>query len=127
MNTTSAERIGARLRRRLGVALVVGPLAGLAIGGVIAAVAFGTWGRGAFMVLIGGAVAGTLLALLLGGYSSLESPDPGQEPSDTQRPIADRPALTREEGDDPLEEAPAGEGIGSPASGHDLGQGSRAT
>lgn len=82
------------------MALIAGPLAGLAIGAVIAAIVFGAWGRGAFMTLVGGAIAGTLLALLWGGYSSLESPDPGREPSDTQRPVADRPEPTREEHDD---------------------------
>lgn len=94
------SRIGNRLRARLGVAFIVGPLVGLAVGGVVAAIVFGGWGRGAFMTLVGGAIAGTLLALLWGGYSSLESPDPGREPSDTQRPVADRPELTREEHDD---------------------------
>jgi hypothetical protein len=102
MSDPASARVGKRLGSRLAVALVIGPLAGLAIGGVIAAIVFGTWGRGAFMTLIGGAVAGTLLALLWGGYSSLESPDPGREPSDTQRPVADRPELTREERDDPI-------------------------
>ncbi len=102
MSDPASARVGKRLGSRLAVALVVGPLAGLAVGGVIAALVFGTWGRGAFMTLIGGAVAGTLLALLWGGYSSLESPDPGREPSDTQRPVADRPELTREERDDAI-------------------------
>lgn len=102
MSDPASSRVGKRLGSRLAVALVAGPLAGLAIGGVIAAIVFGTWGRGAFMTLIGGAVAGTLLALLWGGYSSLESPDPGREPSDTQRPVADRPELTREERDDAI-------------------------
>lgn len=80
----------------------MGPLVGLAVGGVIASFAFDSWGAGAIMVLLAGAVAGTLLALLFGGYSSLESPDPGEEPSDTQHPIADRPELVREENDDSL-------------------------
>jgi hypothetical protein len=53
------------------------------------------------MVMVGTAIAGTMLALLWGGYSSLESPDPGREPSDTERPIADRSELVREESEEP--------------------------
>jgi hypothetical protein len=37
--------------------------------------------------------------MLMLGYSSLESPDPGREPSDTARPIADRREAVREEHD----------------------------
>lgn len=102
MSDPGARRIGSRLRGRLTVALFVGPLVGLAVAALVAAVAFESWGGGAIMVLLGGAVAGTLLALLLGGYSSLESPDPGREPSDTQRPVVDRPYLVREENDESL-------------------------
>lgn len=72
---------------------------GLATGGVIAAIAIGTWNRATTMVLVGTVVACSLLSLLWAGYSSLESPDPGLEPSDTQRPVADRQALVREESD----------------------------
>jgi hypothetical protein len=98
----ASRRIGTRLRRRLGAALLIGPLAGLAIGAVTAALAFESWGRGSIMVLVGAVIAGTILALLWGGYSSLESPDPGREPSDTRRPLADREDLVREESGDPL-------------------------
>jgi hypothetical protein len=93
----STQRLRSRLGRRLLIAAVLGPAIGLAAGGVIAAIAIGTWNRAAAMVLVGAVVASTLLSLLWAGYSSLESPDPGQEPSDTQRPIADRPAFVREE------------------------------
>jgi hypothetical protein len=85
------------MKRRLGVSLLIGPLVGLVIGAIIAAVAFESWGTGSVMVMVGTAIAGTMLALLWGGYSSLESPDPGREPSDTERPVADRPELVREE------------------------------
>ena len=99
----AARRVGSRLRSRFAIALIAGPIIGLAGGALIAVIAFDTWGRGSVMVLIGAAVAATLLALLWAGYSSLESPDPGREPSDTQHPIADRPQLTREENDDALD------------------------
>ena len=46
---------------------------------------------------LAGAIFGVGLAMLISGYSSLESPDPGKEPSDTQRPITDRPEPVREE------------------------------
>jgi len=105
MSDQASRRIGSRIRRRLGVSLLIGPLLGLAIGALIASLAFDTWGTGSIMVLIGTMIAGTMLALLWGGYSSLESPDPGQEPSDTERPIADRSELIREESRDPLDEA----------------------
>ncbi|MBC8090870.1 MAG: hypothetical protein H7Y15_02810 [Pseudonocardia sp.] len=107
MNERATRRIGSRLRRRLTIAVLAGPLIGLAIGAVVATVVFDAWGRGATMVVLGAVVASTLLALLWAGYSSLESPDPGHEPSDTERPIADRPELTREEKTDPVEARPS--------------------
>lgn len=100
MSDPSTGRIGARLRRRIVSAVIFGPLVGLAVGAAIA-FAFGSWGRASVMVLIAAVVAGTLLGLLVAGYSSLESPDPGREPSDTERPIADREGLVREESGGP--------------------------
>ena len=97
-----AQRLRSRLGRRLLAAVIIGPLTGLVVGGIIAAVAIGAWDRGAVMVLVGSVVACTMLSLLWAGYSSLESPDPGQEPSDTERPIADRRALVREESEGEL-------------------------
>ncbi len=101
MSDPSTRRIGDRLRRRIASALVVAPLVGLAIGAVISAVVFDSWGSGSVMVLLAAVVATTLLGLLWAGYSSLESPDPGREPSDTAHPIADREDLVREESGDP--------------------------
>jgi hypothetical protein len=46
-------------------------------------------------------VFGLGVGMLVAGYSSLESPDPGAEPSDTARPVADRPEVVREEHPDP--------------------------
>jgi len=101
MSDPSTRRISDRLHRRIASALVVAPLVGLAIGAVISAVVFDSWGSGSVMVLLAAVVATTLLGLLWAGYSSLESPDPGREPSDTARPIADREDLVREESIDP--------------------------
>ncbi|HEY5876152.1 MAG TPA: hypothetical protein VIT64_12665 [Ilumatobacteraceae bacterium] len=102
MSDQATRRIGDRLRRRIASAMVVAPLVGLAIGAVISAVVFDSWGRGSVMVLLAAVVASMLLGFLWAGYSSLESPDPGHEPSDTVRPIADREDLVREESGDPL-------------------------
>jgi hypothetical protein len=104
------------MKRRLGASLLIGPLVGLVIGAIIAAVAFDSWGTGSVMVMLGTAIAGTMLALLWGGYSSLESPDPGREPSDTERPIADRSDLVREESADPRD-ASSGQHSGNGRSG----------
>jgi hypothetical protein len=97
----ATERIASRARRRLGVAVVIGPLLGLAIGAIVGWAAYEGQGGGMTLAIVAGGVAGTILALLWAGYSSLESPDPGREPSDTRRPIADRRELTREESEDP--------------------------
>jgi hypothetical protein len=102
MSDSATRRIGDRLRRRIASALVVAPLVGLAIGAVISAVVFDSWGRGSVMVLLAAIVASMLLGLLWAGYSSLESPDPGHEPSDTERPLTDRGDLVREESGDPV-------------------------
>lgn len=46
---------------------------------------------------LGAAIAGLLVAGLWAGYSSLESPQPGAEPSEVDRPIKDRPEAARTE------------------------------
>ena len=51
---------------------------------------------------IAGAIFGVAVGMLVAGYSALELPDPGKEPSDTERPVIDRPEVTREEHDDGL-------------------------
>lgn len=108
MSDRRSDRISTRFGRRTIVALVLGPLAGLTIGGLVAAIVLDGWDAAAIGIVLGGLVACTLLALLWAGYSSLESPDPGREPSDTERPIADRRSMVREEDEDGREERPAG-------------------
>jgi hypothetical protein len=93
------ERIGSRLGSRLGIALLVGPVIGVVIGLAIGFVFFEPMGRGFTMTIVGTTIAATMLSLLWAGYSSLESPDPGNEPSDTERPLADRTDAVREERD----------------------------
>ena len=64
--------------------------------GALIGAAFG--GSGATVIAGGvGALFGLVVGLLAGGYGSLESPQPGREPSETERPVADRPQLTSEE------------------------------
>jgi hypothetical protein len=94
-----AARLRDRFRRRLLIASVVGPVVGLVAGILVGSTAFEVGGLGFWMVLIGCIIFATALSLLIAGYSSLESPDPGAEPSQVERPIADRPGATRPEGD----------------------------
>lgn len=91
------ERMGARLGNRLGIALLVGPVIGVVIGLAVGFAFFEPMGRGFTMTIVGTTIAVTMLSLLWAGYSSLESPDPGNEPSDTERPLADRTDAVREE------------------------------
>lgn len=100
------SRVGARLGRRLVIALVAGPLIGAIVGVIISALVLDGWGRAAAGVVIGSIIACTMLALLWSGYSSLESPDPGHEPSDTDPPLADGDELVRKEHGDPLADVP---------------------
>ena len=109
----AARRLGSRLRGHLAVALIAGPLVGLLIGLAVASIAFEPGSGGFTMAIVGAVVACTMLALLWAGYSSLESPDPGREPSDTVDPIADRPELVREEHDDAVDH-PDGRRVSDP-------------
>jgi hypothetical protein len=93
----SQQRMRRRLSSRLLLGLAIGLLVGI-VAGVIVGAAVSTPGRPAFwLALVGCSVFATAVAALVAGYSSLESPDPGAEPSDTESPVVDRPELTREE------------------------------
>ena len=92
-----AARLRDRLKRRLLVASVAGPVIGVVMGVLLGSVAFQVGGLGFVMVLVGCIIFATAVALLIASYSSLESPDPGLEPSQVERPIADRPGATRPE------------------------------
>ena len=89
-----------RLHGRVGKRLLLGALIGTVVGATIGAVVGAIWFQRAGAIVtsaLAGAIFGVGVAMLISGYSSLESPDPGKEPSDTQRPIADRPEPVREE------------------------------
>lgn len=92
-----AARLRDRLKRRLLIAAVVGPTIGVVVGVLVGSLAFHVGGLGFVMVLVGCIIFATAVALLIASYSSLESPDPGLEPSQVERPIADRPGATRTE------------------------------
>jgi ribose/xylose/arabinose/galactoside ABC-type transport system permease subunit len=92
------------MHKRLGFRLPLGGLVGAVAGAIVGAVVgFLVFDRsGAILAAtLGSAVFGLGVGMLVAGYSSLESPDPGAEPSDTARPVADRQEVVREEHDPP--------------------------
>jgi drug/metabolite transporter (DMT)-like permease len=92
------------MRRRLGGRLLLGGLLGAVAGamvGVLGGLLFFDRSAAILASILASAVFGLGVGMLVAGYSSLESPDPGAEPSDTARPIADRPEAVREEHPDP--------------------------
>jgi hypothetical protein len=94
---TRAALLRDRLKRRLLVASVAGPVMGLTMGILVGSVAFQVGGPGFVMVLVGCVIFATTVTLLVASYSSLGAPDPVDEPSQVEHPIADRPAPTRSE------------------------------
>jgi hypothetical protein len=78
--------------------MVVGAAMGLPVGLLFGLLAFSGREGAVAASALAGAIFGVVVGSLIGGYSTLESPDPGSEPSDTERPLADRPQLTRDEG-----------------------------
>jgi hypothetical protein len=99
-DTSAQDRMHKRLSFRLPIGGLVGGLVGLAFGAVLGLIFFQKAGAIGTAALAGG-LFGVILGLLVLGYSSLESPNPGDEPSDTERPIADRPEAIREEHEHP--------------------------
>jgi hypothetical protein len=95
----------ARIHRRISSRLLLGAGVGLLVGGSLGAgggLIFSSIGTPAFWgAVVFGCIFGLGIGMLLLGYSALESPDPGDEPSDTVRPVRDRAELTREEDPEP--------------------------
>ena len=90
----------ARMHRRLGTRLPLGGLLGAIAGamvGTLVGLLFFDRSAAVLTSILASAVFGLGVGMLVAGYSSLESPDPGAEPSDTARPVADRPKVVREE------------------------------
>ncbi len=96
IRTPRQERFGKRLGRNLFRGIAFGILIGLVTGVVLGAIVGGSGPR-FWMVLLSCVVFAGGIGALVGGYGSLESPKPGREPSDTERPFRDRPELTRDE------------------------------
>ena len=97
--TPEQRRIHTRIGGRLVLGGAIGLACGLAIGALVGIWWFDRTGAVATSA-IAGSIFGVAVGMLVAGYSALESPDPGKEPSDTERPILDRPEATREEHDD---------------------------
>jgi hypothetical protein len=91
----------ARVGRRLGRGVLLGLGLGALTGAVIGAIAGATLGSGGatkfWTFFVAAFVACSAVGTLIGSYSSLESPQPGQEPTDTARPVRDADGLTTEE------------------------------
>jgi hypothetical protein len=96
--TSSDSRHIHRTERRSVLGGAIGLIAGLLIGASAGILNFDALGAVAACGLAG-AIAGLAIGAFTGGMSSLESPAPGNEPSETDRPLRDVPELTSEEGD----------------------------
>jgi uncharacterized RDD family membrane protein YckC len=94
---TRSGRFGTRLRGRLGFGLAAGIAGGVALGALAGGLFFGSGTRGFWITTFSVTLFVTLVTLLMVGYGSLESPDPGAEPTQDDRPVADREGLTRVE------------------------------
>jgi hypothetical protein len=96
-HTDGAETEAFRSRWRSGI--VLGGAIGLAVG--VGAGALVAWyvgaGTSAWMALVACVVAGIGIGMFVGGLSRLESPQPGREPSQVERPVLDEPRLTKTE------------------------------
>jgi hypothetical protein len=94
--SANEERAWGRIRGGLLKGLVIGAIAGGLLGAILGAIVF--QGPGAILAAaLAGAIGFGGLGAFWGVLGGLESPDPGREPGDTERPVADVPELTREE------------------------------
>ena len=95
----SQARMQRRFGRRLPFGGLIGAIVGLGAGALLGFLLFDRPAAIMTTILVAG-LFGLGTGMLIAGYSSLESPDPGDEPSDTVRPMADRPEAVREEDPD---------------------------
>ena len=83
---TREERTWGRIQGGLLRGIVIGAIAGAVIGVVLGAIVFQGFGA-----IVGAALAGIVglggLGAFWGVLSGLESPDPGREPSEVDRPL----------------------------------------
>ena len=100
------SRLTGRVWRRLLVGAAIGLLTGAAVGFVIALF----FGAGPIALWVGiGATAffGGCIGGIVGTMSSLESPDPGREPSQFDEPVSEPDTLTRPETNEAVQRDPA--------------------
>jgi hypothetical protein len=79
-----------RLAGRTRNGLIVGAIAGAVIGVVAGAVAGGSM-PSLIMWTLSLALAGLVVGGIWGGFTGLESPDPGAEPTGSSEPLAEPP------------------------------------
>jgi hypothetical protein len=82
------------------VGAIVGALLGLVVGMV-----WDTLPNATVATVIAGAIFGMAVGAIPSGMSALESPDPGNEPSEVENPVMDRPEPTRVQGEDDVVDA----------------------
>jgi hypothetical protein len=92
------RRFGERMRRGLVLGVVLGAVVGLIAGAIVAAVVADGRPARVAVSLVAFTLAGIALGLFWGGFSRLESPRPGTEPTEVERPIRDEPGITKDEG-----------------------------
>jgi hypothetical protein len=88
-----------RLWRRLLVGAVIGFVVCGLVGLVIGLVAYRPGSIAMWVAFLGAGFFGGVVGAIAGGMSSLESPDPGSEPSQFSEPVTEPGGLTRPETD----------------------------
>jgi hypothetical protein len=101
--TPRTVRIRKRLGKRLIGGLLVGVALGIGIGIVVGSTVYRAGSSAMWAVIIAAAVFAGTIGAFLGGMASLESPDPGLEPSQFDDPLKDPQGLISEEHDEGLE------------------------
>jgi len=97
MSGDGEQRMRTRIPKRIALGLVIGAGLGAVMGALAGAIPSTPASIGILVIVVACSIFGGMVGALIGGYASLEPPDPGREPSDTERPITDQPDLTREE------------------------------
>ena len=98
----ASRRTSERLPRRILVGTVVGAALGAVIGLLAGSVAYD--GTAVIACTLAGALGLGLIGSFVGGMSSLESPRPGNEPSERTEPLAEEDLTS----DESLPRPPAG-------------------
>jgi hypothetical protein len=101
--SASEERRDTHHTRRLSRRLLLGACIGFAacalVGLVIGLIVYRPGSTVMWVTVFGAGFFGAAAGALTGGMSALESPDPGEEPSQFAHPVSDPDGLTRTERD----------------------------